>query len=37
VISVHPSKPVTQLRVQVTRSDGTTLLEGEAWCFTLSG
>jgi len=36
VISVHPSKPVTQLRVQITRSDGTTVLEGEAWCFTLS-
>lgn len=35
VISVHPSKPVTQLRVRVTRSDGTTVLEGEAWCFTL--
>jgi len=34
VLSVHPSKPVTQLRVQVTRGDGTTVLEGEAWCFT---
>jgi acyl dehydratase len=34
VVSVHPSKPVTQLRVQVTRSDGTTVLEGEAWCYT---
>ena len=36
VISVHPSKPVTQLRVQITRSDGTTVLEGEAWCFTFA-
>jgi acyl dehydratase len=34
VMSIHPSKPVTQLRVQITRSDGTTVLEGEAWCYT---
>ena len=34
VISVHPSKPVTELRVQITRDDGTTVLEGTAWCFT---
>jgi acyl dehydratase len=36
VMSVHPSKPVTQLRVRITRHDGTTVLEGEAWCFTFS-
>ena len=36
VVSVHPSKPVTQLRVQITRSDGTTVLEGEAWCYTFA-
>jgi acyl dehydratase len=36
VKSVHPTKPVTELRVKVTRSDGTTVLEGEAWCFTLT-
>jgi acyl dehydratase len=36
VLSVHPSKPVTQLRVQITRADGTTVLEGEAWCYTFS-
>jgi acyl dehydratase len=36
VVSVHPSKPVTQLKVRVARNDGTILLEGEAWCFTLS-
>jgi acyl dehydratase len=36
VISVHPSKPVTQLRVQIRRSDGATVLEGEAWCFTFA-
>jgi acyl dehydratase len=34
VLSVHPSKPVTELRVQITRDDGTTVLEGTAWCFT---
>jgi acyl dehydratase len=37
VVSVHPSKPVTQLRVQITRDDGTTVLEGEAWCYTFAG
>jgi acyl dehydratase len=36
VISVHPSKPVTELRVKVVRSDGTAVLEGEAWCFTFA-
>jgi len=36
VLSVHPSKPVTELRVRVTRDDGTTVLEGVAWCFTFS-
>ena len=36
VLSVHASKPVTQLRVRVTRQDGETVLEGEAWCYTLS-
>lgn len=36
VVSVHPSKPVTQLRVQVSRQSGETVLEGEAWCYTLS-
>jgi acyl dehydratase len=35
VLSVHPSKPVTQLAVQVTRQDGELVLEGEAWCYTL--
>ena len=35
VLSVHPSKPVTELRVQVARDDGTVVLEGVAWCFTL--
>jgi 3-hydroxybutyryl-CoA dehydratase len=33
VLSVHPSKPVTQLSVKVTRQDGEIALEGEAWVY----
>ena len=36
VIGVHPTKPVTHLRVHVTRQTGETVLEGEAWCYTLA-
>lgn len=36
VVGVHASKPVTQLKVTVTRQTGETVLEGEAWCYTLS-
>ena len=36
VVSVHAHKPVTQLHVRVARDDGETLLEGEAWCYTLA-
>ena len=36
VVSVHATKPVTQLKVTVTRQTGETVLEGEAWCYTLS-
>ena len=36
VVSVHPTKPVTELRVQIKRDDGTTVLEGVAWCFTFA-
>jgi len=35
VLSLHASKPVTQLGVRVTRQDGEVVLEGEAWCYTL--
>jgi acyl dehydratase len=35
VASVHASKPVTQLRILVTRQTGETVLEGEAWCYTM--
>lgn len=34
ILSVHPSKPVTQLKIRITRQDGETVLEGEAWCYT---
>lgn len=37
VLSVHESKPVTQLKIQVRRQDGEVVLEGEAWCYTFSG
>jgi len=35
VLKVHASKPVTQLAVKVRREDGTVVLQGEAWCYTL--
>lgn len=34
VLSVHGSKPVTQLKMRVTRQTGEVALEGEAWCYT---
>jgi len=36
VLSVHDSKPVTQLAIKIKRHDGETVLEGEAWCYTFS-
>lgn len=33
VLSVHESKPVCSLRIEVARQDGETVLEGEAWCY----
>ncbi len=35
VKSVHTTKPVCELAVLVRRQDGETVLEGEAWCYTL--
>jgi len=35
VLKVHSSKPVTQLAVKVRREDGTVVLQGEAWCYTM--
>jgi len=37
VVSVHATKPVTQLAVTVRRQGGETVLEGEAWCYTFAG
>lgn len=34
VLSVHESKPVTQLKIEVKRQDGEVVLEGGAWCYT---
>jgi acyl dehydratase len=34
ILSIHEKKPVTQLRVTVTRQSGEVVLEGEAWCYT---
>jgi acyl dehydratase len=36
ILKLHESKPVTQLQISVTRQDGETVLEGEAWCYTFS-
>ena len=36
VLSVHASKPVTQLKIKITRQTGETVLEGDAWCYTFS-
>lgn len=35
VAEVHATKPVCRLAVRVVRQDGETVLEGEAWCYTL--
>lgn len=34
VLKLHETKPVSQLRMRVSRQDGETVLEGEAWCYT---
>lgn len=34
VVSLHASKPVSQLNIKVTRQTGEIALEGEAWCYT---
>ena len=37
VLSVHETKPVTQLGFVIKRQDGEVVLEGEAWCYTFTG
>ncbi len=34
ILSLHASKPVTQLGIKINRQDGEIVLEGEAWCYT---
>ena len=36
IVSVHDTKPVSELRVRVQRQGGETVLEGDAWCYTFS-
>ena len=33
VLAVHGTKPVAHLAVRVSRQDGETVLQGEAWCY----
>jgi len=35
VLSLKPDKPVCQLRATMTNQDGTVVLEGECWTYTL--
>lgn len=34
ILSVHASKPVTQLKIAIKRDGGEVVLDGEAWCYT---
>ena len=36
VLEVHATKPVTKLKMTITRQTGETVLEGEAWCYTFT-
>lgn len=36
VLSVQATKPVTQLRIVVTRAGDEVVMDGEAWCYTFS-
>ena len=35
VLSLKPDKPVCQLKATITNQDGTVLLEGECWTYTM--
>jgi acyl dehydratase len=35
VVSLKPDKPVCQLKATITNQDGTVVLEGECWTYTL--
>lgn len=34
LLSLHATKPVSQLKVMIKRQDGEMVLDGEAWCYT---
>ena len=34
ILSLHETKPVTQLGIVIKRQDDEIVLEGEAWCYT---
>ena len=34
ILSLHETKPVTQLGIVIKRQDDEVVLEGEAWCYT---
>lgn len=36
VLEVHATKPVRRIRFTVTRQTGEVVLEGDAWCYTVS-
>jgi len=36
VLSVHESKPVTQLGITIKKQNGEKVLDGEAWCYRFS-
>ena len=36
VLKTHRSKPIAQLKIVVPRQTGEKVLEGEAWCYTMS-
>lgn len=36
ILSIHDTKPVTQLKVNITNQVGEVVLEGEAWCYTFA-
>ena len=36
VLEMHATKPVTKLKMTVTRQTGEKALEGEAWCYTFA-
>ena len=36
ILEIHATKPVTKLKITVTRQTGEKALEGEAWCYTFT-